>query len=45
VEFSQVQNVMDGLIESADALGIFYVLPEIDGFLAVLLLRVLCLED
>ncbi len=42
---SQVQNVMDGLIESADALSVFYVLPEVDGFLAVLFLKFLCLES
>jgi len=39
VEFAQVQNVTDGLIESASALGVFYVFPEVDGFLAVLFLK------
>jgi hypothetical protein len=44
MEFTQVQNVTDGLIESADAFGLFYVLSEVDGLLAVLFLKFLCLE-
>jgi len=35
---------MDGLVESASVLGVFYVLPDVDGFLAVLFLEFLCLK-
>ena len=39
MKFSQVQNVMDGLIKSTGAIGFFYVFPEVDGFLAILFLK------
>ena len=39
-----MQNVMDGLIENADAFSLFCVFSEVDGLIAVLFLKVLCLE-
>ena len=39
-----MQNVTDGLIESTSTIGVFYVFPELDGLLAVLFLKVLCLK-
>ena len=42
MEFAHLQNVMDSLVESANAVSLFYVFPELDGFLAVLFLKVLC---